>query len=557
VSPPWSPPPDRSDDVPMWADAVVVGSGPNGLVAANLLADAGWAVVVLEAADRPGGAVRTAEVTAPGFANDLFSAFYPLAAASPVVAALGLTAHGLEWVHAPDVLANPTPDGPSVVLSRDLGTTSASLDAFAVGDGAAWGDLYGRWADTSGPITRALFTPFPPLRAAAELTLRLRTEGLLEMARTAVVPVRRLAEETFSGAGGGLLLAGNALHADLSPESAGSALFGWLLASLGQHVGFPVPRGGAGRLTAALVDRVRSRGGRVCTGCRVRRVRVEGGRAVGVEGEGGLSVGARRAVLADVGAPQLYLSLLETSDVPARVLRDIARFQYDTGTVKVDWAVEGPIPWLDPAVGRAGTVHLADSMDQLSRYAHELATARVPSEPFVLLGQMTTTDPTRSPPGTESAWGYTHVPSAPRDDAGEGVDGGWTPERTARVVERLEAMVERHAPGFRDRILARHVMGPPELEREDPNLVGGAINGGTAQIHQQLVFRPTVGWGRPETHVAGLFLASASAHPGGGVHGAPGANAARAALWANRRRRVLASFRSLAPGGGPGEGRIP
>jgi phytoene dehydrogenase-like protein len=355
----------------------------------------------------------------------------------------------------------------------------------------------------------------------------------------ATLPVRRLAEETFAGAGGALLLAGNALHADFTPENAASGLFGWLLASLGQQVGFPVPEGGAGLLSVAMVSRLRARGGRVVTGQRVTTIAVEGGRAVGVSTGAGSVVRARRAVLADVGAPQLYLSLLDRSVVPARTLADIRRFQYDPGTVKVDWALREPIPWLDPVVGRAGTVHVADSIDQLSAHGYQLATRQVPSEPFLLMGQMTTTDPTRSPAGTEAAWAYTHVPRhACADAAGEGVDPSWDDASTERFVARMEARVERLAPGFRDRIIARHVFTPPTMEAADANLVGGAINGGTAQIHQQLVFRPTVGLGRAETPVAGLFLASASAHPGGGVHGAPGSNAARAALWADRRRRV-------------------
>ncbi len=534
----------RPDEPPAASDAVVVGAGPNGLVAANLLADAGWHVTVLEAGPGPGGAVRSAEVTAPGFVNDLFSSFYPLAAASPVIAGLHLEHHGLRWVHAPEVLANPTPDGPTAVLSRDLERTAESLDRFAPGDGDAWRELYGRWERISDAATAALFTPFPPVVPAARLAARLRPAGLLELARMAVMPVRRLAEETFLGAGGGLVLAGSALHADLTPETAGSAVYGWLLACLGQQVGFPVPEGGAGRLTDALVARLRSRGGRVVTGCPVVEVVVRSGRAVAVRTAGGGEVAARRAVLADVGAPQLYLSLLPRRDVPDRVLRDIHRFQYDAGTVKLDWALRAPIPWSDSEVRSAGTVHVVDSLDQLSRYAYELATSQVPSEPFVLLGQMTTTDPTRSPAGTESAWAYTHVPARPRGDAGgEGVDGSWDEAATVRFAERLERRIERVAPGFSELVLARHVATPVTMEQADANLVHGAINGGTAQLHQQLVFRPVNGLGRPETPVRGLFLASASAHPGGGVHGAPGANAARAAIWADRRRRLATAVR--------------
>lgn len=224
-------------------DAVVIGAGPNGLVAANLLVDAGWDVVVVEAQSEPGGAVRSGEIAAPGFVSDRFSAFYPLGAASPVIAGLGLEGHGLRWRHAPLVLAHPTPDGRCVALSRDLAETRASLDTYAAGDGAGWRRLYERWEDLGPDLINALFTPFPPVRSGVRMMRSLGPAGILRFARFALLPVRRLADETFTGAGGGLLLAGNALHTDLAPESAASGIFGWLLASLGQQVGFPVPEG--------------------------------------------------------------------------------------------------------------------------------------------------------------------------------------------------------------------------------------------------------------------------------------------------------------------------
>jgi phytoene dehydrogenase-like protein len=536
---PFTSPPFAADLAPLEADAVVIGAGPNGLVAANVLADAGWDVVVLEANDEPGGAVRSGEVAAPGFVSDLFSAFYPLGAASPVIRGLGLEAHGLTWVRAPEVLAHPTPDGPTLVLSQDLDRTAASLDAFAPGDGDAWRRLYGQWTRVGPALLDSLFTPFPPVRAGLRLAARLGPSGAVDFARSGILPVRRMADEHFAGAGGGLMLAGNALHADLTPEAAGSGLFGWLLASLAQDVGFPVPRGGAGQLTAALVARLRAVGGRVVASARVRRIVVEGGRAVGVEVAGGGSVRARRAVLADVGAPALFLELVGAEHLSPRLVEHLHRIEYDSGTVKLDWALSSPVPWQDPAVARAGTVHLVDGIDDLSRFAYELATSQVPSDPFLLFGQMTTTDPTRSPPGTESAWAYTHVPQRVRADAGgEGITGDWSESDTARFVDRMERVVERYAPGFRDRIVGRHVATPPQMQAADQNLVGGAINGGTAQLHQQLIFRPVPGLGRPGTPVEQLWLASSSAHPGGGVHGACGANAARAALSADRRRRA-------------------
>jgi phytoene dehydrogenase-like protein len=482
-------------------DAVVVGAGPNGLVAANLLADAGWSVLVLEAQPTPGGAVRSAEVTAPGYTSDLYSSFYPLGLASPVLAALGLGEYGLRWRHAPAALAHPLPDGRAAVLSRDVQVTAASVDAFGAGDGAAWERMAAEWRRLSPALLDALFRPFPPTLPAARLLRVLGPSGALRFARFALLPVRRFGVEEFRGEGAPLLLAGNALHTDLAPESAGSAIFGWLLAMLGQDVGFPVPEGGSGRLTDSLVARLRARGGRLECDARVDGVVVRDGRAVAVR-VGGDTIGARRAVIADVAAPRLYLDLVGTDLLPPRLLADLRRFEWDTATVKIDWALSGRIPWQQEGTAGAGTVHVAGGMDELTVFAHQLTLGQVPSEPFVILGQTSTADPTRSPAGTESAWGYTHVPLHPRAH---------------------------------------------DLEDTNGNLVGGAVNGGTAGIHQQLVFRPTPGLGRPETPIERLYLASSSVHPGGGVHGAPGANAARAALRAGGTGRLaLAATRALA-----------
>ncbi|HEY8527693.1 MAG TPA: NAD(P)/FAD-dependent oxidoreductase [Acidimicrobiales bacterium] len=522
-------------------DAIVVGAGPNGLVAANLLADAGWDVLVLEAADQPGGAVRTAEVTAPGFRNDLFSAFYPLAATMSPVNRLGLDRYGLRWAHAPAVVANPVADGPAAVLYRSPDRTAASLEQFAPGDGQAWLDLYARWRRVRGPLLGALLGPFPPVRAALGLGVKLGPRGLLPFARFALLPVRRLAEETFRGPGGGLLLAGCALHSDVSPEAPPSAFAGWLLASLGQDVGWPSPVGGAGELAAALVRRLEDRGGAVRCGARVERVLVERGRARGVT-VAGTAVGARRAVLADVDAVALFRQLVDREHLAPTFLSRLDGFQRGWGTVKVDWALRAPIPWTGPAVREGGTVHIGSTMDELTLASAELAAGRLPTEPLVVLGQMTTTDPTRSPAGTESAWAYTHVPARIRGDGHGGAGRPLTGADVAEVVRRLERRIEELAPGFGDLVLARRVAGPADLEAANANLVGGDIGAGTYQLHQQLVFRPWPGLGRAETPVRGLYLASASAHPGGGVHGACGANAARAALAHDRAGRAVVAL---------------
>ena len=521
-------------------DAVVIGAGPNGLVAANMLASAGWQVLLLEANDVPGGAVRSAEVTAPGFVSDLYSSFYPLGFASPAMRALQLEQHGLTWVHAPTVLAHPTSDGRCAGLSRDIAETAASLEEYAAGDGDAWRGLYDRWQQVRDPLIDALFTPFPPIRAGLRLAAALRLAGGVRFARFAVTPARRLADEEFRGSGGGLLLAGNALHTDVPPEAAGSGIYGWLLTMLGQEVGFPVPRGGAGSLTDALVRRFASAGGEIKCGVRVASVIVRSGRAVGVRCADGTEIEASRAVLADVSAPALYLTMLEADLLPPQLRADLVRFEWDHATVKIDWALRSPIPWISAAARRAGTVHIADGIDEMTRYAADLATSRIPQTPFVLVGQLSTTDPTRSPAGTESAWAYTHVPHRPRA-SDRGPTGSWDDAAVESVVRRMEARMEAFAPGFGELIIGRHVMGPAQLQAGDSNLYGGAINAGTAALHQQLVFRPVPGLARPETVIPGLYLASASAHPGGGVHGAPGANAAQAALHAARPLRRYAT----------------
>ena len=253
------------------------------------------------------------------------------------------------------------------------------------------------------------------------------------------------------------------------------------------------------------------------------RPRVEG---VEVAGE---RIGVRRGVLADVDAARLFCELVPPEAVPAAVGRRLAGFQRGWATVKVDWALDRPVPWQDPEVSAAATVHLAASIDELTMGTAEITAGRIPRQPFVVFGQMTVADPTRSPPGTESAWGYTHLPARPRDpDTGR--ERPLDRADVDHVVRAVEARVERYAPGFAGTILARHVFAPTDLEAADANLVDGDIGAGTYQLHQQLVFRPWPGWARPETGLPGLYLASASAHPGGGVHGACGANAARAVL---------------------------
>jgi phytoene dehydrogenase-like protein len=519
----------------------VVGAGHNGLVAANLLADAGWEVVVCEAQPWAGGAIRTAEVTAPGFRTDLYSAFYPLAAVSPVIRGLDLHEHGLAWAASPAVLTHISPDDSSVTLWQDADRTAQHLDSVHRGDGAEWLRLTRQWDRVGPTVIDALLQPFPPVRAATHLLRQLGLGGAMRLARMAALPVRRFGDEVFDGSPTALLFAGNALHADLSPDGAGSGLYGWILTMLGHSHGFPVPVGGAGRLIDALVGRLESKGGVLRLGEPVSHVDIAHGAARGVVLGSGERLTARGGVLADVTAPELFGDLVGAAHLPQQFMDDLARFEWDPPTLKVDWALSRPVPWTAPDANLSGTVHLGVDMNGFSAYAGDLTSRRVPSHPFVLFGQMTTADATRSPAGTESAWAYTHLPQGQE----------FARERIDEHVALVESIVERHAPGFQGAILARHVQGPSDLEANNQSLVGGAVNGGTAQLHQQLVFRPVPGLAGASTPVDRLFLAGSSAHPGGGVHGAPGSNAAKAALLragpggGARRARDRAFYRRL------------
>ncbi len=515
----------------MHADAVVVGSGPNGLVAANLLADAGWDVLVLESQPAYGGAVASARDVHPDFVHDTFSSFHPLAVVSPAIRELRLEEHGLRWAHAPSVVGTPFRDGSWAELHRDRTRTAAGLDAHTPGDGDAWLRLCRVWDRVGEEVVDALLTPFPPVRHGVRAAARLPGPGALRLLRAALGSAGGIVEREFRGLPATMLLAGNAAHGDVALGTPGSGVVGLLLAMTAQRHGFPAPVGGAGSLAAALADRLVSRGGRIVCGTRVERVLVRDGRARGVRTASGEIVAARRAVLADVAAPSLYGDLVPWQDLPRRTRLLMRRFRWDPGTVKVDWALAGPVPWASAPSAAPGTLHLCESPEEIEAYQRELAAGAVPARPFLLAGQMATTDPSRAPAGAESLWAYTHVPQRVVSDAGDGgITGTWDASDRERMADRMQARFEEYAPGFGDRVLARRVLGPRELQARDESLHGGALNGGTAALGQQLVLRPVPGLGGARTPVRGLYLASSSAHPGGGVHGACGANAAHAAL---------------------------
>jgi phytoene dehydrogenase-like protein len=513
-------------------DAVVIGAGHNGLVAAALLADAGWDVLVLEAQPDPGGAVRSAELV-PGYISDLYSAFYPMSVASPALGALCLEEHGLQWSHAPAVVghARSASDDDAPVIYRDPSRTAAELDRRCAGDGDNWWRLVETWRTIKAPLLETLFSPFPPLRGPMQLLHRLGTAEALRVARLLMLPASVMAREVFNGDAARLLLLGNAMHADVPIDAPGSGAMGFLMTMLAQDVGFPVPVGGAGQLTAALVARGAATGAQLECGQRVDAIDVRDGRAVAVHTAGGRTVRVRRAVIADVSAPQLYEQLMPDVAIPRRLRQDLAHFAWDTPVVKTNYALDAPMPWRSKSLRDVGTVHLGADHHGLIRWLADLNTATVPNKPFILFGQMTTADPSRSPSGTESAWAYTHLSRDTNDD-----------ESADKLAVTVDQVLEEHAPGFGRHVVGRVVQRPSDLEANDANLSGGAINGGTAQLQQQIIFRPTPGFGRAETPLANVFLGSASAPPGGSVHGICGRNAAQAALksdglrgWPRRR----------------------
>jgi phytoene dehydrogenase-like protein len=475
-------------------DAIVVGSGPNGLAAAIALARAGLSVRVLEAADVVGGGMRSEELTLPGFVHDVCSAIHPLAVASPFFRTLPLAEHGVEWVDPPAALAHPLDDGSAVVLER-------SPDAIVAGlgdDAGRWQRLFAPLVRNVGPLLEELLGP---------LHVPVHPLALARFAARAGLPATTLARLSFRGPRARGLFAGMAAHSMLPLARPPSAAFGLMLGLLGHAVGWPMARGGSQALADGLASYLRSLGGEIETGHRVESL---------------AELGEPRVVMLDV-TPRSLLALAGER-LPGGYQRRLERYRYGPGVFKLDWALDAPIPWRAKACLQAATVHLGATLEEIA--ASEAAPSRgtVTERPYVLLAQQSLFDPTRAPEGKHTAWAYCHVPNG----------------SSADMTERIERQVERFAPGFRERILARSALGPAALEAHNANLVGGDINGGAADL-RQLFTRPVARLSPYTTPLPSVFLCSSSTPPGGGVHGMCGHHAARAAL-----RRLGVSSGSLA-----------
>jgi phytoene dehydrogenase-like protein len=462
------------------SDAAVVGAGPNGLAAAVVLARAGRKVVLYEAQAAVGGGCTSEPLTLPGFVHDVCSAIHPMALASPLFRSLPLREHGLEWVEPSAMIAHPLDDQPAAVTERSLADTASRLGA----DEGAYRRLIGSVVDAWPRIDDAILGP-PRLPRHPLALARFGWDALKSAERLA---------RAFSGVRARGLFAGIAAHGMVPLESPPTGAIALVLGALAHTHGWQFPKGGAQQLSNALASYFRSLGGQIVTGAPVKNID---------------ELGRATTILCDL-SPRPLLAIAGHA-LPEPYRRKLEQYRYGMGVFKVDWALAAPIPWRDTSIARAGTVHLGGTFEEIAASERDIWRGRVSERPFVLLAQHSLFDRSRAPEGCHTAWGYCHVP------AGSTVD----------MLPAVEAQIERFAPGFRDRVLARHVMTPADLERRNPNLVGGDIAMGVTDLRQMLV-RPTLRWYR--TPRKGLYICSASTPPGVGVHGMCGYHAARAAL---------------------------
>jgi len=491
---------------------LVIGAGHNGLICAGTLAQAGWEVTVMEQAPRPGGAVHSSPGPLDGFLVDPCAAYFPLTRASPVFEEIDLERLGVDWIDPPVVMVHPLPDGRSISLHRELGPTVASLEAVRPGAGRAWAELVNPLLRHERLVRKLALSPLPPVAPAVALALRLRRSGI-ELARLMAGSAATLGTRVLGGEEPAAWLGGSAVHSDLAPDSAGSAGFGFFLHLLGHLVGWPFPRGGAGRITDALMRRLTDAGGVVRCGSAVERIHSSRGRARGVVLADGTNLEAD-AVVATVSVGPL-MRMLDARALPEPVSRELGRWRYGLATFKVDFALSSKVPWRNEEAREAAVVHVSGTLNEQIEAAHAAGLGQLPRRPSMVVGQHSVHDASRAPAGQHTLYAYTHVPA--RRDGDD-----------ATIVDLMEQRIEAFAPGFRDLVLARSVRSPERLELENPSLVEGDLAGGSVEIDQQLIFRPVPELARYRTPLPGLYLASASTHPGPGVHGVPGAGAARA-----------------------------
>jgi phytoene dehydrogenase-like protein len=462
-------------------DAVVIGSGPNGLSAAITMAQHGKSVAVFEAGDTIGGGARSMELTLPGFVHDLCSAVYPLGIGSPFFRSLPLAEYGLEWIQPPAAVAHPLDDGTAITLERSVEATALQLGVDAEPYSKLIGPLVASWNGLDVELLGPIRVPRQPW-------------NLARFGFSAIQPARRLAEARFKGERAGALFAGVAAHSMLSLEHWGSAAFGLVLAVTGHSVGWPIARGGAQKVSEALAACLLSLGGEIIPNRPMRTLD---------------DVPPCRVILCDMTPRQLLQFAEERFQESYR--KKLRRYRYGMGAFKMDWALLAPVPWRAGECARAATLHLGGTLEEIALSERSAWQGEHVEKPFVLLAQPSLFDPSRAPAGKHTLWGYCHVPNG----------------STFNMAERIEKQIERFAPGFRDLVLARSVISPLDLEKHNPNLVGGDINGGAADL-QQLFFRPTAKMYR--TSLRGLYICSASTPPGGGVHGMCGHFAALKAL---------------------------